>query len=503
MYRALLSTSGFTLISRVTGFVRDMIMSRVLGDGMLSDAFIVAFRLPNHFRTIFAEGAYNAAFVPMYAGLKTKSAKGADDFSRNMLGWQVAIQIVLLLTALLVMPWVVAFLAPGFVGHKEQMDLATSLTRITFGYLLCVTIVTHLGGVLNAEGKFWAAAAAPVLLNISMAISLLLAFIYPSAGYAAAVGVLTGGVAELLLLLVAAWSSGISIVPTMPRLSDDVRLFFVRFGPATLGAAGVQVAMFADTIFASFLGQGAYTSLYYADRINQLPMGVIAIALGTVLLPEVTKSITKGDAASTARSFNRATEIGLLLTLPCTAAFFVIPDSIMTALFAGGAFNVKSAVASGEVLLMYAVGLPAFVMLRTVTPLFHARGDTQAPVIATGIAIAVNLALKAGLVLGLSMGVQGLALATALGTWVNLGVLAFIGARREFFHLDQQMLSGMLKMLAAAVFAGLIAWLVTVPLNEAFDWVGRYKAIVCLFFLGVAGLGSYAVGLLALGWQQR
>ena len=165
MYRALLSTSGFTLISRVTGFMRDMIMSRVLGDGILSDAFIVAFRLPNHFRTIFAEGAYNAAFVPMYAGLKTKSAESADNFSRNMLGWQVAIQIVLLIVALFAMSWVVAFLAPGFVGHQEQMDLATSLTRITFGYLLCVTIVTHLGGVLNAEGKFWAAAAAPVLIK--------------------------------------------------------------------------------------------------------------------------------------------------------------------------------------------------------------------------------------------------------------------------------------------------------------------------------------------------
>jgi putative peptidoglycan lipid II flippase len=280
---------------------------------------------------------------------------------------------------------VVLLLAPGFAGDPAQVALASELTRITFAYLLCITVVTHLGGVLNSRDSFWAAAAAPVLLNICMSVALVLVVFFPTAAHAAAWGVLAGGFAELLLLLFSARRLGASILPGVPRLTEDVRTFFGRFVPATVGAAGVQLAMFADTIFASFLGAGAYTSLYFADRINQLPMGVIAIALGTVLLPQVSKSVKLGDMGATHRAFRRATEMGLLLTLPCTAAFFVIPDIIMTGLFARGAFSVEAAHAAAAVLLAYAAGLPAFVMLRTVTPLFHARGDTRTPVVATDV----------------------------------------------------------------------------------------------------------------------
>ena len=502
MYRSLLSVSGFTLFSRVTGFVRDIVMASVMGSGPLSDAFFVAFRLPNHFRTIFAEGAYNAAFVPLYTSLRTASVGGARAFARNMMGWQIAIQLVLLVVAFACMPWVVAFLAPGFVQVPEQMALAVELTRITFVYLFCVAIVTHVGGLLNAEGNFWAAAAAPVLLNVAMTVALCVAFFFPSVGHAAAWGVVVGGIGELLLLLFAARAVHLPIVPTRPALSADVKVFFARFGPATIGAAGVQLAMFADTIFASFLGAGAYTSLYYADRINQLPMGVIAIALGTVLLPTLSKSIASGDDAQTARSFNRATEVGLLLTLPCAAAFMTIPDAIMQGLFARGAFNVEAANAAGAVLLAYSAGLPAFVMLRTVTPLFHARGDTRAPVVATGLAIAFNLALKFGFVVVFSFGVGGLALATALGTWVNLICLAGIGWSRGYFKLDERLLGNVLRMVGAAVFAGGIALLVKEPFGQALSGMTVLRAETYLLGMGAAGLFSYGIALVGLGWKR-
>ncbi len=502
MYRSLLSTGGFTLLSRVTGFVRDIIMAQIMGAGPLSDAFFVAFRLPNHFRTIFAEGAYNAAFVPLYTSLRARNPAEAQAFSRNMLGWQIAIQLVLLAVAYAAMSWVVAILAPGFVDQPGQMALATELTRITFAYLFCVAVVTHLGGVLNAEGRFWAAAAAPVLLNISMAAALTVALLFPSAAHAASWGVLGGGFAEVVLLCGASRAAGASILPLRPRLSPEVRLFFGRFGPATLGAAGVQLAMFADTIFASYMGPGAYTSLYYADRVNQLPMGVIAIALGTVLLPEVSRSIASGDSERTARSFNRATEVGLLLTLPCTAAFLVIPDAIMQGLFARGAFDAHAATAAGGVLLAYASGLPAFVMLRTVTPLFHARGDTRAPVLATGIAIALNLGLKALFVMVFSMGVEGLAVATALGTWVNFLCLGVIGWRRGFFSLDERLISGSMRMLGAAGFAGVIAWLAAGPVGDGLAGVSVMYNEIYLLAMGGVGLASYGVALLALGWKR-
>lgn len=501
MYRSLLSVGGFTLVSRVTGFMRDMIMAYVMGAGPLSDAFFVAFRLPNHFRTIFAEGAYNAAFVPLYSSLRTKGDASARTFSSNMMGWQLAIQIVLLVIAFLAMPWVVALLAPGFVNDPAQMSLATDLTRITFGYLICVALVTHLGGVLNAERKFWAPAAAPVLLNMVMSFALLISFLFPSAVHAAAWGVLAGGIAELGLLAMATRAGGFPVLPTVPTLSKDAQMFLRRFGPATLGAAGVQIAMFADTIFASYLGAGAYTSLYYADRVNQLPMGVIAIALGTVLLPEVSRSIAKGDDARTARSFNRATEVGLLLTLPCMAAFLVIPDAIMQGLFARGAFNAAAANAAGSVLLAYSAGLPAFVLLRTVTPLFHARGDTRAPVVATGVSITVNLALKYAFVVLWGMGVEGLALATALGTWVNLLVLAGTAQLRGYFMLDERLISDSLRMVAATAYAGSVVLLLQVPLSEVLSTMKHLRAETLLLLLSVAGFSGYGIGLLGLGWK--
>jgi putative peptidoglycan lipid II flippase len=365
-----------------------------------------------------------------------------------------------------------------------------------------VTVVTHLGGVLNARNSFWAAAAAPVLLNIAMALALLSVVFFPTAAHAAAWGVLAGGVAELALLLVAVRLAGVSVLPTMPRLTEDVKTFFARFVPATLGAAGVQLAMFADTIFASFLGAGAFTSLYYADRINQLPMGVVAIALGTVLLPQVSRSISKGDGAATHRAFNRATEVGLLLTLPCTAAFLVIPDVIMTGLFARGAFNIEAAHAAAAVLLAYAAGLPAFVMLRTVTPLFHGRGDTRLPVIATGVSIGVNLALKGLLVIVIGMGVEGLALATALGTWVNLLVLGVIGWRRGYFDFTGGLPAQAGRMTLAAAYAGVVV-LYAAPGVDAHlpAWV-PLRAEVLMTLMGLAGLASYGIGLLAAGWRR-
>lgn len=502
MFRALLSVGGFTLISRVTGFVRDIIMAYVMGAGPLSDAFLVAFRLPNHFRTIFAEGAYNAAFVPLYSSLKTESVSAAHTFSRNMLGWQIAVQIVLLIAAFIAMPWVVAGLAPGFTERPEQMALAVELTRITFAYLLCVAVVTHIGGMLNAESKFWAAAAAPILLNIAMAVSLTFVAIYPTAAHAAAWGVFAGGIAEVMLIVFAASSVGLPVAPLWPRMTADVRRFAWRFIPAAAGAAGVQLALFADTILASFLAAGELTSLYYADRVNQLPMGVVGVALGTVLLPELARAVAAGNEAQAARSFNRATEIGLLLTLPCAATFFAFPDAIMQGLFARGAFNVQAADAAGQVLIAYASGLPAFVLLRTVTPLFHARGDTRTPVIATITSIVVNLAIKLALIVGLSFGAVGLALGTAIGAWINLAILVVIAGARGLLVLDNRLSFGGPRIILAAGFATLISGLCLEPVTSAFAQMHSLRAETILASLGMIAFTSYGIALVGLGWKR-
>ncbi len=502
MLRSLFSVGGFTLLSRVVGFARDILMASVLGRGLLSDAFVIAFRLPNHFRAIFAEGAYNAAFIPLYASLRQQGGDAARVFARTMMGWQIAIQLVILVAALIFMPWVVAALAPGFTERPEQMALAVELTRITFAYLLCLAVVTHLGDTLNAEKTFWPAAAAPVLLNLSMIGGLSIAYLFPTAAHAAAWGVFVGGFAELALLMFATARKGLPVVPLWPKLSGDVRQFAVRFGPAALGAGGVQIALFADTILVSFLAVGEPTSLYYADRVNQLPIGVIGVALGTVLLPELSQALAAGEEKKATHAFNRATEIGLLLTLPCLVMFLVAPDAIMRGLFARGAFDVKAAEAAGSVLMAYAVGLPAFVLLRTVTPLFHARADTTTPVIATAIAIAINLAIKFALIFGLGYGAAGLALGTSAGSWVNFAVLAAVAASRGLVKVDERLLDMTPRILTAAVFATGIVWLISVPLAETVAGVPMFRAELYLGVIGLVALLSYGVMLLGAGWKR-
>jgi putative peptidoglycan lipid II flippase len=309
------------------------------------------------------------------------------------------------------------------------------------------------------------------------------------------------------MLAGAAYFAKLPVAPAFLTADANSSEFLKRFGPATLGAAGVQVAIFADTILASFLGSGSYTSLYYADRVNQLPMGVIAIALGTILLPEMSRSTHAGDAAQTARTFNRATEMGLLFTMPCLAAFVVFPEAIMQGLFARGAFNIAAANASASVLVAYSWALPAFVVLRTVTPLFHARGDTRTPVIATVIAMVCNLAVKFGLIVGLHYGVEGLALGTAVGTWINVLALSAFAWSRDLLHPDRKLLDNVFRITCATLFAGGIASLVATPLLGAIPrlsipHLGNLTPFVYAAALSLMTFIAYGVSLLGFGWKR-
>src|SRR5471030_2661319 len=358
MIQRILTVGGFTLLSRVTGFVRDIILAAVLGAGPVADAFFVALRLPNHFRAIFAEGAFNAAFVPAYARIREQSGpQRAGLFADRVFTLLLASQIALLAVALIFTSLVIDVLAPGFVRDPGRYALAVELTRITFPYLLLVTLVTLYGGILNAMQRFAAAAAAPILLNLSLVVALALAAFFPTAGNAAAWGVLVAGVLEFLLVAGAASRAGALPSFRWPQLDADVRQFFRALGPATVGSAGVQLALFADTIIASFLPAGALSALYYADRLNQLPIGVIGIAAGTVILPEMSRRIAAGDTSGAIGAQNRAVEFTLLMAIPCLAAFFVIPELIMRAMFMRGAFTATDAQAAGRTLAAYAFGL--------------------------------------------------------------------------------------------------------------------------------------------------
>src|ERR1700755_1222574 len=324
----------YTLLSRLTGFARDIMLAAILGAGPVADAFFVAFRLPNHFRAIFAEGAFNAAFVPAYAHVHgEKGGASAKLFADRIFTLLFLSQVVLLALAWLFMPQAMSILAPGFGEDAAQRALAIDLTRITFPYLLLITLVTLYGGMLNVMQRFASAAAASVFLNLAMMATLALAVFFPTAGHAAAWGMLISGF--LQYFLVAGDLARHGGLPRFARLrlDDDVRAFFRAIGPATIGSMGTQVAVFADTIIATFLATGALSALYYAERIYQLPIGVIGIAVGTVLLPEMSRRITAGDDAGAAASQRRAFEFTLLATVPFVAAFVTVPEIIMRAIF--------------------------------------------------------------------------------------------------------------------------------------------------------------------------
>jgi putative peptidoglycan lipid II flippase len=496
MLGRIFTVGGYTLLSRLTGFARDIMLAAILGAGPVADAFFVALRLPNHFRAIFAEGAFNAAFVPAYAHLYGKSEASAKLFANRIFTLLFSAQVALLGVAWLFMPQVIAVLAPGFSDDPARGELAIALTRITFPYLLLVTLVTLYGGMLNVMHRFASAAAAPVFLNLSMMATLALAAFFPGAGYAAAWGVLIAGFLEFFLLAGDAAHSGILPRFAALKLDDDVRSFFRALGPATVGSMGTQVALFADTIIATFLPAGALSALYYADRLNQLPIGVIGIAIGTVLLPEMSRRVTAGDDAGAAASQRRAFDFTLLFSVPFVAAFLTVPDVIMRAMFARGAFSKADAAASGATLAAYAIGLIPFVLIRSAVATFYARKDTATPVKAALTGVAVNVALKIALVGALAQ--VGLALATAVGAWINLLLVVGFAVRKGYLDLDRALMQSLAKFLVCAVVLATALWFAARFATAYFAQLSVLRDEAALALLVGVGATVYAGSVLLL-----
>jgi putative peptidoglycan lipid II flippase len=408
--------------------------------------------------------------------------------------------VLLLALALLFTPQVIDLLAPGFSREPRQFELAVSLTRITFPYLLLITLVTLWGGILNALHRFAAAAAAPILLNLSMMATLAAAAWFGGAGYAAAWGVLISGVLQALLVGGDALRAGAFTGFRALRLNADVRKFFKALLPATIGSAGTQLALFADTIIASFLATGAISALYYADRIDQLPIGVIGIAVGTVLLPEMTRRIAAGDEVGAHSAQNRAIEFALLLAVPCIVAFFIVPEHIMRGLFMRGRFTAADAHAAALTLMAYTVGLIPFVLIRSVVAPFLARGDTLTPMTAALIGTAVNIAFKVVLMGALAQ--VGLALATSIGAWINFVIILYLAARKGFIASDSRLNLSLIKLAAAGVVLALVLLLAAPFVVSLLSSLSRFRNVAELLVLVLLGGVVYGALMLALFGRQ-
>jgi putative peptidoglycan lipid II flippase len=460
MFKKLLSVGGFTLLSRITGFARDALLAWTLGAGVLSDSFFVAFLFPNYFRAIFGEGTINPAFLPRYAALHAKGEHAAAaKFANAVFSWQMAAQVVLLVLAMTFMPLVIRVIAPGFTADPNQFALIVSLARVTFPYLILTLVAVQLSAMLNAIDRFWAGAAWSNLLNLSMIATLIAWHWFPNAAYAAAWGVLAGGVAQLIFILWAGAKEGLWLKISWPRWTPEIKEFFVAFGAVTFGAFSIVIAPLIDTVLASYLPTGSRTALYYADRINQLPLGVLGIALGTVLLPEMSARLAKGDHAGSHAAQNRSAAMSLLLTLPFMVTFVAIPGTIIRAVFLHGAFDAGAAALAALALAAYGIGLPAMAMLRIVQATFYARHDTITPARATVTSLVVNIALKIVFVWGLHMGVAGLALGTAAGAWINVAILTWSGRSRDLLAIETIFMRAVTPAVLAALGCGAGAWI--------------------------------------------
>src|SRR5579864_5778572 len=504
MLGRIVTVGGYTLLSRVSGFARDIMLAAILGAGPAADAFFVALRLPNHFRAIFAEGAFNAAFVPAYAHVSGEGGeKAASLFANRIFTLLFVSQVVLLIVAWLFMPQAMSVLAPGFTDDAEQRKLAIELTRITFPYLLLITLVTLYGGILNVMHRFASAAAASILLNISMMATLAVAVWFPTPGHAAAWGVLISGFLQYFLL-----AGDLATHGGLPRFApikwdENVRAFFRALGPATIGSMGTQVALFADTIIATFLPAGALSALYYADRLNQLPIGVIGIAIGTVLLPEMSRRLTDEDHEGAASAQRRAFDFTLLFSVPFVTAFLTVPDVITRAMFARGAFTKGDAATAGATLAAYAIGLIPFVLIRSAVATFYARRDTATPVKAALTGDAVNVGLKIALVGSLAQ--VGLAFATAVGAWINLLLVTAFAVRAGYLQLDRALTRSLAKFVASGLLLGAALWLTakfSVTYLSALSAFRDEAAFALLIIVGSLVYAGSVVLLFGRGWLR-
>ena len=458
MLRGALIVGLWTMASRVLGFARDILIAASLGASPIADAFFVALKLPNLFRRLFGEGAFNAAFVPGFSGLLAAEGKAeAKTFAEEALAVMVVFLAGLTLLGEIFMPQLMTVLAPGFSDNPEKFALAVTLARITFPYLFLICLAALISGVLNGLDKFAAAAAAPILFNISLIAALLgLTPFLPNAGTALSIGVTFSGILQLAMLIGAMQRAGIVLRLRRPRLTARMRDMLRKIAPGLIGAGATQINLAVDVIIASLLPSGTVAILYYADRVTQLPLGTIGIALGTVLLPLLSRQLRAGEAEMANTTLNRALEYGIFLALPAACALMVSAWPIMSVLFGRGAFDAESVRLSAQALVAYAVGLPAYVAVRALAPGMFARGDTATPMKIGLLSVVLNLGLN--LLFMAPLGHMGPALATSLASLFNAGALAFVLARRGQFRVDALLRRrGPRIVLAAAIMSGALA----------------------------------------------
>jgi putative peptidoglycan lipid II flippase len=493
---------GLTLVSRLLGFARDVLLAAALGAGPVADAFNAALRFPNLFRRLFAEGAFSQAFVPVYSKtLAEQGEKSADTLAAEALAVLVLATSVLTAIAILAMPWINLVFFAGYADDPEIFRLATLLTQITMPYLIAISVATLFAGALNAHGRFFAAAAAPSLLNLSLLVAVwFFRHDQTQAAFAAAIAVTVAGVLQALWVAVGARRSGVRTRPQLPRLSPNVKRLLALAAPAAVAGGALQINVMVSTAIASF-ERGAISLLNYADRLYQLPLGLIGVAVGVAMLPRLSRLVQAQDVSGARGALDEAVNLSMAFTLPAAAAMLAMPALLLEGLFARGEFTLQNARDGAMALFHYGWGVPAFVLAKIYAPAFFAREDTRAPMRFALISMAINISLGAALFFALRgmgyLGFPGLAIATSVAAWVNVGLMIASLVRRGAYAPSAKATWRFSRIVAVSAALGAALWIAAANRELLIAELGSKELAVLALILG--GGSSYFLLLFLTG----
>jgi putative peptidoglycan lipid II flippase len=494
--RSIFTISFYTSLSRILGFARDILIARYLGVSLLSDAFFAAFKLPNFFRRIFAEGAFNSAFVPIFMEkMQDKNHKNEEVFFvRNVFSILFFALLIFTLIFQIFMPFFMKGLFPGFFDNTDKAQLLINLSRITIFYLFFISLVSLCSGILNSVGKFAVPASAPIILNSTL-IASIFAFssITPSYAHSLSWGVFVAGILQFIWLFIFTYKAGFLLYPKLPQFNTDMKKFFKRLIPGIIGANLLQINLLVSSIFASLIS-GGISYLYYADRISQLPLALIGIAIGVALLPNLAKKIKLNQIDGAIKIQNQALEIGLILVIPATLALTTIATPIISALFERGKFSVNETYHVARALAFYSIGLPAYVLVKIIEPAFFARSDTKTPMQVSFVCVAFNVALNC-MFFYMGFGYLGIIFASVSASFLDLAILMIILLKRKHFQFEDNFL----KKIALIFVSAILMSLSLIFLKSFFEHNNYFNKIIELIIIISAGIAVYGISSYFLG----
>ncbi len=480
--------SLFTLISRILGYARDILIAIFLGTSLFADVFFVAFRLPNTFRRLFAEGTFNAAFIPSYAGELARNKKGADSFARNIFNLLFIILLFLVLIAEIFMPQLIYLISPGFYKDPEKLKLAVELSRITFPFLFFICLASFFAAILNSYNKFAIAAAAPIILNVVLIGSLFFSqWLNTSYVFTLSYAVSLAGFLQLLILLFFVRKNFKPILSIKIKIDNKIKFFFKKLVPSIFSSGITQINILIGTIIASFQA-GAVSYLYYADRVYQINLAVAGIAVGTVMLPELSKYIKNNNYKKALNLQNRALELCLFLSIPAAVALVLASEEIISSLFGYGSFNIESVNNTAIALTFFAIGVPAFSILKIFSNLFFARNDTRLPFYLSVVSVIINVLISVSLFS--KLGFVIIPIATSISSWINVFLYFYFIKKMNFHSFDSMFIYKFIRMLLSVVVMGLALYLMLGFFSDKFNYYESWK-FMYLFIIVIASLFIY------------